>query len=118
MKASAISGKNVPQKITAARPTSSRLLTRKIASRESSESIRRSERRIGSAADDQRRRTDQDHDRDQAEERRPDGRGAERVDRLQHARAHQEGAEQREREGGDDQATRSRPSASRGAPGP
>ena len=40
--ASEISGKNVPQKITTQSPTSSRLLTRKIASRESSESIRRS----------------------------------------------------------------------------
>ncbi len=45
MTASAISGKNVPQKITATRPTRSRLLTRKTDSRESSESIRRSERR-------------------------------------------------------------------------
>ena len=42
MKNSEISGKNVPQKITTASPTSSRLLTRKIDSRESSESIRRS----------------------------------------------------------------------------
>ena len=42
MKNSEISGKKVPQKITSARPTSSTLLTRKIDSRESSESIRRS----------------------------------------------------------------------------
>ena len=35
----------MPQKITAQRPTSSRLLTRKIDSREASDSIRRSERR-------------------------------------------------------------------------
>ena len=45
---SEISGKNVPQKITAARPTSSRLLTRKIASRESRDSIRLVERRSSS----------------------------------------------------------------------
>ena len=48
MNASEISGKKVPQKITTQSPTSSRLLTRKIASRESSESIRRSERRSSS----------------------------------------------------------------------
>ena len=45
MKASAIRGKKVPQKITAASPTRRRLLTRKIDSRESSESKRRSGRR-------------------------------------------------------------------------
>ena len=44
MKNSEIRGKKVPQKITAASPTSSRLLTKKIDSRESSESIRRSGR--------------------------------------------------------------------------
>ena len=42
--ASAISGKNVPQKTTKQSATSSRLLSRKIASRESSESSRCSER--------------------------------------------------------------------------
>ena len=44
MIASEIRGKNVPQKITTQRPTRSRLLTRKTASREASDSIRRSER--------------------------------------------------------------------------
>jgi hypothetical protein len=43
--ASAISGNIVPQKITKTSPTSSRLLTRKIASRESGDSMRRSARR-------------------------------------------------------------------------
>ena len=42
---SEISGKKVPQKITAVSATSSRLLTRKTDSRETSESIRFSERR-------------------------------------------------------------------------
>jgi hypothetical protein len=42
--ASEISGKNVPQKITKQSPTSTRLLSRKTASRESSESSRCSER--------------------------------------------------------------------------
>jgi hypothetical protein len=42
VKNSEISGKKVPQKITSARPTSSRLLTRKIDSREARDSIRRS----------------------------------------------------------------------------
>src|SRR4029079_1699311 len=45
--ASEISGKNVPQKITKQSPTSTRLLSRKIASRESSESSLCSERRSG-----------------------------------------------------------------------
>ncbi len=43
--ASEISGKKVPQKITAASPTRSRLLIRKTDSRDASDSIRRSERR-------------------------------------------------------------------------
>jgi hypothetical protein len=42
VKNSEINGKKVPQKITSARPTRSRLLTRKIDSREASDSIRRS----------------------------------------------------------------------------
>ena len=46
--ASEISGKKVPQKITAHSVTSSRLLTRKTASREASDSIRRSPRRSSS----------------------------------------------------------------------
>ena len=45
MKSSEISGKKVPQKITAVIPTRSRLLTRKTDSREASESIRFGERR-------------------------------------------------------------------------
>ena len=45
MNASEINGKNVPQKITTASPTSSRLLIRKTDSRDASDSIRRSERR-------------------------------------------------------------------------
>ncbi len=45
MNSSEISGKNVPQKITAASPTSSRLLIRNTASREASDSIRLGERR-------------------------------------------------------------------------
>ncbi len=48
VKSSEISGKNVPQKITAASPTSSRLLTRKIASLETSDSIRFSDFSSGS----------------------------------------------------------------------
>ena len=43
--ASEISGKNVPQKTTTTSPTRSRLLTRKMDSREASDSIRRSLRR-------------------------------------------------------------------------
>ena len=43
--ASEISGKKVPQRITRQSPTSTRLLSRKNASRESSESSRASERR-------------------------------------------------------------------------
>ena len=46
--ASEISGKNVPQKTTKHNPTSSRLLTRNTASRDASESIRRSERSASS----------------------------------------------------------------------
>ena len=45
VKSSEISGKKVPQKITAVRPTRSRLLTRKTASRENKESICFGERR-------------------------------------------------------------------------
>ena len=45
--ASEISGKNVPHRITRQSPTSTRLLSRKKASRESSESSRASERRSG-----------------------------------------------------------------------
>ena len=48
--ASEISGKNVPQRITRQSPTSTRLFSRKNASRESSESSRASERRSGSRA--------------------------------------------------------------------
>ena len=51
--ASEMSGKNVPQNTTKARPTSTRLLPRKTASRESSESSRCSERSVGAARDDQ-----------------------------------------------------------------
>ena len=47
MNASEISGKNVPQKITTTSPSSSRLLMRKIDSREASDSIRRSDLRSG-----------------------------------------------------------------------
>ncbi len=46
--ASEINGKNVPQKITAQSATSSRLFTRKTASREASDSIRRGPRRSSS----------------------------------------------------------------------
>ena len=49
--ASEISGKNVPQKTTKAIPTSTRLLSRKTASRESSESSRCSERSASRARD-------------------------------------------------------------------
>ena len=45
--ASEMSGKNVPQRITRQSPTSTRLFSRKNASRESSESSRASERRSG-----------------------------------------------------------------------
>ena len=87
----------MPQKITAARPTSSRLLTRKIASRESRDSIRFGRAKVVEPRDDQERRADHHH-RDQAQQRRADRGGAEGMDRLQDARADQEGAEQRKRE--------------------
>ena len=48
MKSSEISGKKVPQKITAASPTSSRLLIKKTDSRDRSDSIRFVERRSSS----------------------------------------------------------------------
>ena len=92
----------MPQKITAASPTSSRLLTRNTDSREASDSIRRSERRSSrretiSAAEP--RITNAIRNRSG----RPDGRLAERVDRLEDPGADEERAEQGERERRDDQ---------------
>ena len=100
--ASEISGKKVPQKITTREPDQEQVVDQE-------DRLARGQRldpplgaQVVEARDDQRRRAD-DHDRDQAEQRRADGRGAEGVDRLQDPRADQEGAEQREREGRDDQ---------------
>ena len=52
--ASEMSGKNVPQKTTRQRPTSTRLFSRKNASRESSESSRGLPAQVGQAPDHER----------------------------------------------------------------
>ena len=97
--ASEISGKNVPQKITKQSPTSTRLLSRKTASRDSSESRRCSER--SSLARESTSATEpaispQIRIKNGTAERR----GAEGVDRVEDPRAHEEGAEDRQHAGG------------------
>ena len=71
----------------------------------------------GAARDDQVDRAD-DHQRDQRDERDAERRGAERVDRVEDPRAHQERAQDRQRPGGQHQRRRSRSSASRASPAP
>ena len=115
--ASEISGKNVPQKITKQSPTSTTLLSRKTASRESSESSRPSDRSCVAPVDDQPRPS-----RARARRSAP-GTGRRASTRrtrgsTEDPGAHQESAEDREDRRSRASARRSRSSASRASPGP